>query len=584
MPGKHDRPRGRRRRAGSRLRAVRSPDVELASVRGSFLAWLDEQGLPADVDGAALWTDVVATVDLAVERAGLAELSSWTPDQVVTLTTVDDDRADALVTLPLLLAFLGDTGRWSGTPDQLDAVLQAAEEATSPMAAVDQELATVAVDPATEQAVLRDLPVVARVETLLRLVSPRRPVTGTGALRRADVVTAAGRLGLDLGSRTPRSMWDVPGLAALWQAAQDADLLVVTPAGATSTPLADGWLAGDPAQGEQARADLVTAYLTVVLTAPPAQAWLPPPLAMLLPVLASAALDRPVPTQRLVDPAAALDGMAGVPGDVALFAELAAVSAHTAVHQLDDDGILEVSDTITAPPGLRGLLARLARALLATVPSISEAGPDLPPPDPALAGQAYRLRVELVDARPPVWREVLVDPNLPLDELHEVVQRSFAWEDDHLHEFTAVGPDRRTTRFVPPDVDDRPPPGDRAADESAVRLGRLITPRQGELRYVYDFGDGWEHRITVVGAELADAAALPRCVAGAGAAPPEDSGGVRGWTDRVRAARDPRHPEHSAVREWLGLSDGEALDPGAFDLTQVEARLAELRPPTVPPH
>lgn len=582
MPGKHDRPRGRRR-AGLRLRAVRSPGVELASSRGAFLAWLDDQGLPADVDGGALWADVVTTVDLAADRAGLTELGSWTLDHVATLTTVDDDRADALAALPLLLGFLGDTGRWHGTPDELDAVLQTAEEATSPMAAVAQELATVAVDPVTEQAALRDLPVVARVESLLRFVSPRCPVTGTGALRRADVITAAGQLGLDLGSRKPRSMWDVPDLAVLWQAAQDADLLVVTPAEATLAPLARGWLSADRGQGEQARAGLVTAYLTVVLTAPPAQPWLPPPLAMLLPVLAAAALDRPVPTQRLVDPAASLDGMAGIPGDVAVFAELAAVPAHAAVHRLEDDGILEVSDTITATPGLRGLLARLTRALLMAAPSTSGAGPDLPPPDPALAGQAYRVRIELEDARPPVWREVLVDPDLPLDELHEVIQRLFAWEDHHLHEYTAVGPGRRTTRFAPPDVDDWTLPGARAADESAARLSQLIGPRRGQLRYRYDFGDGWDHRITVVGSEPADGTALPRCVAGAGLAPHEDSGGAWGWIDKVQAARDPRHPEHHDVREWLGLSDGETLDPGAFDLAAVEARLAELRPPTVPP-
>jgi hypothetical protein len=110
-----------------------------------------------------------------------------------------------------------------------------------------------------------------------------------------------------------------------------------------------------------------------------------------------------------------------------------------------------------------------------------------------------------------------------------------------------------------------------------VRLGQLIDPRQGELRYVYDFGDGWEHRITVVGREAADEAALPQCVAGSGLAPHEDSGGVWEWIDKVQAVRDPRHPEHHDVREWLGLSDGETLDPGAFDLAEVEARLTELR-------
>jgi hypothetical protein len=341
MPGKHDRPRTRRR-AALGLRAVRSPGADLARLRGPFLAWVTDHGLPTHVDGAALWADVV------------------------------------------------ETGRWHGTPDELDAVLQAAEEATSPMAAVVAELATVSVDPAVERAALGALPLVQQAETLLRFVHPRRPVTGTGALRRADVVTVAGQLGLDLGSRTPRSMWDVPRLASLWQAAQDADLLDVTPTGATLTELAQGWSSGDVEQGDEARTRFVTAHLALVLTAPPMAPWLPPPLAMLLPVLAAAALDRPVPTERLVDPVGALDGVAGVPGDVALFAELAAAPAHTLVHQLADDGILDVSDTVDANPGLRGLLARLVGGLLATVEAPGGAGPELPPPDPALAGQSYR--------------------------------------------------------------------------------------------------------------------------------------------------------------------------------------------------
>ncbi|WP_113782060.1 plasmid pRiA4b ORF-3 family protein [Geodermatophilus sp. TF02-6] len=577
MAKRHGKPRG-----PLRLRSVRSPGEQLARLRGSFLAWFDGHGPPEDVDTGALWNDVVTTVDLAADRAGLTDLSSWTVDHVTALAAVaDGNQVDALAALPLLLAFLGDTGRWQGTPDELDAVLGVAERVTSPLAALLDELDAVTVDPAAEQAALRTLPLVVRAETLLGFVVPRRPVTGTGALRRADVVAVAERLDLDLGDRRPRSMWDVPRLADLWQAAQDADLLVVTPTEATPTPLAHGWVSGDAEQGDEARRRLVDAHLRHVLTSPAPQPWLPPPLATLLPVLAAAALDRPVPVDQLFDPA----GPADVDARLATYLAFAALPAHPLLHQLADDGILEVSDTITAAAPLRGLLARLASELLASVESADASGPDLPEPDPALAGQVYRLRVELVDAHPPVWREVLVDPNLPLDELHDVVQALFGWDDSHLHEFTAVGPGRRTTRFASRDPfgDDWAPPGDHAQDESAVRLGQLIGPRRGELRYLYDFGDSWEHRVTVVGSEPAGNVALPRCVAGAGAAPHEDSGGVWGWADMVQAARDPRHPEHSDVREWLGLADGETLDPTRFDRAEVDERLTRLRRSAAPP-
>jgi Plasmid pRiA4b ORF-3-like protein len=126
------------------------------------------------------------------------------------------------------------------------------------------------------------------------------------------------------------------------------------------------------------------------------------------------------------------------------------------------------------------------------------------------------------------------------------VQQLFGWEDAHLHEFTAVGPGGRTARFAPPDDEDGWfPRGEQSVDESLVRLSQLVGPRQAKLRYRYDFGDDWDHIITVTGSQPLEGTPLPRCTAGAGAAPHEDSGGVWGWTDKVQAARDPRHPEHS---------------------------------------
>lgn len=569
-----------------RLREVRRPAAELARLRGPFLAWLRTHGLPAHIDPAALWDDAVDTVALATARAGLTDLHSWTAEQIEILAGVADaDESDVLTVLPLLLAFLGDTGRWSGTPAQLDAAIAAAEEATSPVAEVLAELADVHVDPAAEDAALRALPVVAQAEALLRFVVPRRPVTGTGALRRGDLAAAAELVGVDLGGRTPRSMWDVPRLADVWSALRDVELLVLTPPEATPSLLAHGWLSGNPDQARRARGLVVGGYLTALLTSRPDVPWVADPLDTLLPILAAAAVGRPLPTiQALGDPGdldALLDSApGGVPGsDPALLGALSALPVRTLVHRLADDGFLQVSDTISAPPGLHGVLARFATAVLRAEQQLDAAGRgvlDLPAPDPRLAGQAYRLRIELADAHPAIWREVLVDPGIPLDELHEVIQRVFGWEDAHLHEFTAVGPGRRTARFGPPD-DGWLPRTEGAADESLVRLSQLVGPRRGKLRYRYDFGDSWDHLITVTGSEPAEGPSLPRCTAGAGAAPEEDSGGVWGWAEKVQAARDPRHPEHAHIRDWLGLQDGETLDPDAFDLAEADERLAALR-------
>jgi hypothetical protein len=49
--------------------------------------------------------------------------------------------------------------------------------------------------------------------------------------------------------------------------------------------------------------------------------------------------------------------------------------------------------------------------------------------------------VQLEGAFPPVWRRVEAASDLGLDDLHDVLQVVFGWEDYHLHRFT-TGPER----------------------------------------------------------------------------------------------------------------------------------------------
>ena len=61
------------------------------------------------------------------------------------------------------------------------------------------------------------------------------------------------------------------------------------------------------------------------------------------------------------------------------------------------------------------------------------------------------------------------------------------------------------------------------------------------LVYEYDFGDSWDHLITVERILPADPAVAPRaeCLEGARACPPEDCGGVGGYADLLKILRDP---------------------------------------------
>jgi hypothetical protein len=64
---------------------------------------------------------------------------------------------------------------------------------------------------------------------------------------------------------------------------------------------------------------------------------------------------------------------------------------------------------------------------------------------------------------------------------------------------------------------------DDCADESWVRLGRVLARAGDAMRYVYDLGDWWEHEITLERIIEPDrTGGEPACVGGQGDAPVED--------------------------------------------------------------
>ena len=91
--------------------------------------------------------------------------------------------------------------------------------------------------------------------------------------------------------------------------------------------------------------------------------------------------------------------------------------------------------------------------------------------------------------------------------------------------------------------------------------------------YEYDFGDSWEHELLVEKILPRDEGKrYPVCLTGKRACPPEDCGGILGYASFLEAIRDPEHPEHDEMLEWVG---GE-FDPDIFDLDEVNRELQQL--------
>lgn len=179
-----------------------------------------------------------------------------------------------------------------------------------------------------------------------------------------------------------------------------------------------------------------------------------------------------------------------------------------------------------------------------------------------------QLHIELRHMNPKVWRRVLVPQTITLSKLHLVIQAAFGWEHSHLHEFVANDAQRYGTTDP---MYGEPPEG---IVSEKIRLTTALRTTK-TMNYVYDFGDYWEHRIKLE-KTLAPIAGmtLPFCIGGAGAAPPEDCGGVPGYGNFVQAMADPNHPEHADMVEWFGCDD---WDPAAFDSIPVNDRLDSIK-------
>ena len=191
----------------------------------------------------------------------------------------------------------------------------------------------------------------------------------------------------------------------------------------------------------------------------------------------------------------------------------------------------------------------------------------MPRAQPSSDLSVYQLKVTLRDSKPPIWRRIQVTSDTRLSILHRVLQVVMGWEGAHLHQFMAHGMYYGTPH---PDF------GFEVKNEQQVPLQQVVSRPKDKLMYEYDFGDSWEHELLVEKILPLEAGKrYPLCLTGKRACPPEDCGGVWGYASLLEAIRDPAHPEHEEMVDWVG---GE-FDPEAFDLDEVNSELQDLTSP-----
>ncbi len=193
-------------------------------------------------------------------------------------------------------------------------------------------------------------------------------------------------------------------------------------------------------------------------------------------------------------------------------------------HQLAPAGVSSrlhaVSKSMPKPSRNRGSARRRTVSPSKRAPRSRGSGPMQAPPI------EYRLRIVLRDVSPAVWRRVIVPGALTFEGLHEVIQVVMGWQNYHLYDF-----ELGTRRFG---ISDPEFADDDFEDAARFRLRDAGLAEGRTFLYRYDFGDGWEHELSVeeILESPQEGPARARCIEGARACPP---GRLR-WTLRIRRA------------------------------------------------
>jgi hypothetical protein len=112
-------------------------------------------------------------------------------------------------------------------------------------------------------------------------------------------------------------------------------------------------------------------------------------------------------------------------------------------------------------------------------------------------------------------------------------------------------------------------------EAAKVRLRDVLKPRKTTIDHLYDFGDSWEHRLTITGIRQGETGvAYPRYIGGEWNAPPEDCGGIPGFYETLEAIDDPRHPNHDDAVAWFDEYDPKTIDelPIKYALSRIANR------------
>ena len=172
----------------------------------------------------------------------------------------------------------------------------------------------------------------------------------------------------------------------------------------------------------------------------------------------------------------------------------------------------------------------------------------------AIAERLVQLSISGID----IWRRLLVSENCRLTDFHRIIQTVFLWRDSRPFRFRAEAGQAKG--------------GLEEITDLGISIKTLETRRVTEL--VYEYGTKWTVRIMILSKSGNQGIRPVRCIAGAGAAPPEFIEGPLRFRKVVSALENGNDMERLGARQELGPD----FMPGEFDIDACNRNLGRNFP------
>ena len=174
----------------------------------------------------------------------------------------------------------------------------------------------------------------------------------------------------------------------------------------------------------------------------------------------------------------------------------------------------------------------------------------------------YQLKITINGITPPIWRRLLVSENITLYKLHHIIQITMGWSNSHLYCFGEMDSKIGDIQLW----DDK-----ETTPDDLVKIRDILVPENPILMYTYDMGDEWVH-VILLEQVYPEMKTQRKCIGGERRCPPEDCGGVPGYTRILETLKKPGTEEYSEMIQWLGND----FDQEFIDIRVINARLGLL--------